>query len=477
MKPLHTKSFNQQDSIDLESALIHAQNTLTADVDAHYASPVLVANLPSNAATTTIASPTVEPPVVLPSPATLPHRRPVKLILLAAGAGAIAALCIGSNWWHYASTHVETDNATVAGHIHPISARIPGTIQQVLVNDNQWVQSGQLLLRLDPRDYQQKLQQAQADLAAAQQKATTAKISIALSAKNAQATSTQSQGDLGKAQAAIAEAQAKVAGAQAGVSKSQAQLAESTANLQKAQADLKRFTDLYRAGAIAQRDLDTARQAYQVAQAQQNADEQGVQQAEAQVAQAQQAVETANAGLGTSQGELQQAEAKEIQTEVSQSDYGTAKAAIAQAQVALQNAQLQLSYTTIAAPTSGRIGRKTVEVGQQIQAGTPLLALVNNDYWVTANFKETQLERMRPGQPVEIVLDAFPHKKFAGRIDSISPASGAQFALLPPDNATGNFTKVVQRVPVKVVFNADSLRGYESRITPGMSAIVTVTLN
>ncbi len=130
--------------------------------------------------------------------------------------------------------------------------------------------------------------------------------------------------------------------------------------------------------------------------------------------------------------------------------------------------------TNIVAPTSGRIGRKTVEVGQRVQPGSPLMAIVGNDYWVTANFKETQMEDIKPGEKVEVELDAFPHHKFVGRVDSISPASGSQFALLPPDNATGNFTKVVQRIPVKITLDSQSIKGYESRITPGMSAVVSV---
>jgi membrane fusion protein, multidrug efflux system len=140
----------------------------------------------------------------------------------------------------------------------------------------------------------------------------------------------------------------------------------------------------------------------------------------------------------------------------------------------LKDAQLQLSYTNITAPAAGRVGRKNVEVGNRVQVGTPMMAIVNNDSWVVANFKETQLEKMKPGKPVEIKLDSFPHHTFKGRVDSISPASGAQFALLPPDNATGNFTKIVQRIPVKVVFDQESIKGYEARITPGMSAEVAV---
>jgi membrane fusion protein, multidrug efflux system len=410
-------------------------------------------------------------------PPQAPSKRPIKAILaIAAGVGAIAAGSLGFNWWQYTAAHEETDNATVAGHVHQISARIPGNVSAVLVNDNQSVKQGQLLVKLDARDYQIKLQQAQADLAAAQQKASTAQINIALSAKNAEATGTQSQGDIGKAQAAIAQAQAQVSEAQAGIPRALAQLAQSQANLRKAQLDFDRFNQLFSEGAVAQRDLDTARQAYQVAQAQVNADQELVRQAEAKVAQTKQSVATAQAGLTSSQSTLQQAEAKGIQTQVSQSDFGTAKTAIAQAQVALKNAQQQLSYTAIVAPADGKIGRKTVEVGQQIQPGTPLMALVSNDYWVTANFKETQLERMRPGQPVEIKLDSFPHKTFTGAIDSLSPASGAQFALLPPDNATGNFTKVVQRIPVKVKFDPKSIQGFEQWVTPGMSAMVTVTV-
>ena len=135
---------------------------------------------------------------------------------------------------------------------------------------------------------------------------------------------------------------------------------------------------------------------------------------------------------------------------------------------------LKLSYTNITAPSGGRIGRKSAEVGQRVQPGQPIMAIVSNEYWVVANFKETQLEQIQPGQPVEIKLDAFPHHPFVGRVDNISPASGAQFALLPPDNATGNFTKIVQRIPVKVVFDPQSIKGYESRIAPGMSAEATV---
>ncbi len=429
-------------------------------------------------------SPAVESPVVIDRPVApdaqvtaAPRKQPIKAILAGVGiGGAIVAGGFGYHYWQFASTHQSTDNATVTGNIHPISSRIAGTVDQVLVDDNQTVSIGQSLIKLDPRDYQIKLQQAEADLEAARQKANTAQVSIGLAAQNAQAANTQAQGGIGSAVAAIASAQAQVSEARSGIPQAQAQVAQTEANLQKAQTDLTRFQALYGSGAIARRDLDTAQQAFAVARAQKAAADQGVAQAQAKLAQAQQGVATAQAGLSSSQGGVQEAQAKNVQTTVSRSDYQTAQTAINQAQVALKNASLQLSYANITAPVAGRVGRKTVQVGQSVQPGGPLLAIVDNQYWVNANFKETQLEKMRPGQVAEVKLDAFSSKTFRGHLESLSPASGASFALLPPDNATGNFTKVVQRVPVRVTLDADSIRGYESFITPGMSAEVTVTV-
>lgn len=171
---------------------------------------------------------------------------------------------------------------------------------------------------------------------------------------------------------------------------------------------------------------------------------------------------------------MQQAQAVNQQTEVNRRQYDAAIAAIAQASAQVENARLQLAYTTITAPTAGRVGNKSVEVGQRVQPGQALMSVVEEKPWIVANFKETQLRKMQPGQAVEIKLDAFGDRTFQGKVDSFSPASGAKFALLPPDNATGNFTKIVQRLPVKVVFDSKSVQGYEPRIAPGMSAVVTV---
>jgi membrane fusion protein (multidrug efflux system) len=428
------------------------------------------------------------------------NRKP--LILAIAGIGAIAASTFGYHWWQHASTHEETDNATVAGHIHQVSSRVNGTVSEIEVNDNQLVKQGQLLVKLDPRDFQTKVLQAQAALDAAQRQANAAQADIALASETTSAKTAQAQGDVtaaaatidsakaavAEAQAGIPTAQAAVTEAQAGVRAAQAQVAQTDANLQRAQKDYNRYATLFQQGAIARQQLDTARAAYDVALAQKRSAEQGVQQAQAkvaqaqqgiaraqsQLAQAQQGVATAQAKLAASKGGLQQATASGQQTEVNRAKYNAAKSAIAQAEASLKDAQLQLSYSNIFAPSSGRVGRKTVEVGQRVQPGSPLMAIVEGDYWVVANFKETQMKNIQPGETVEVKLDAFGDHTFRGRVDSISPASGSQFALLPPDNATGNFTKVVQRIPVKITFDPQSIQGYEARINPGMSAVVSV---
>ncbi len=490
------------------------------------------------------------------------HPSKKQLIFLAIGLGvASLAAIFGLRWWQFAQTHEQTDNATVTGDVYPISARVNGNIAQVLVADNQQVTSGQPLVKLDPRDYQSRVVQAQAALETAKRQAATTQSNIQLAAQNAIASRTQAQGGvsnssagISSAQAALVEArsgvpiaeaavtqaqsgiaaaiaavndaksaipaaQATLAEAEAGVPAAQSQVAQIDANLIRAKADFQRYQNLQQSGAAPQQQLDTARATYQAALAQRSAAVQAVQQARSRVslakesivsaraklaqaqegvaraksqlaqaqsgvlqarsrvAQAQEGVNRAKAQLTTSQGSVEQARAANIQTEVNKNQYQAALANVAQAEAALKDAQLQLSYTTIVAPNNGRIGNKRVEVGQQTQAGTPLMAIVAINPWVVANFKETQLSRMQPGQVVEVKIDALAKHTFLGRLESVSPASGARFSLLPPDNATGNFTKIVQRIPVKVVFDRQSIKGYESRIAPGMSATVTVELD
>jgi membrane fusion protein, multidrug efflux system len=426
------------------------------------------------------------------------------LILGAASIGAMAAGVTGYRWWQYASAHEQTDNATVVGHIHNVSPRVAGTVSKVWVDENQSVRQGQTLFTIDSRDYEVKVEQAQAALLTARRQAQVAQSNIAVASQNAQGQTTQAQGDISGALASISTAQAAltesqagvpvaraaVKSAEAGVETAKAQVTQAEANLGKLKADYDRYSNLSQAGAVSRQQFESAKAAYNVARAEQRTASQGVQQAQAALAQSQQGVASAQAkvvqaqegiaaaqaGLSKSKGGLQQAKSTALQTQVNQGQFSASKAAIAQAAASLKDAQLQLSYTKIVAPTAGTVGRKSVEVGQRVQPGTLAMAIVDPNVWVTANFKETQLERMRPGESVEVTLDSFPHHAFTGKLQSISPASGAQFTLLPPDNATGNFTKIVQRIPVKILLDSRSVKGYESRISPGMSAEVSVAV-
>jgi len=307
--------------------------------------------------------------------------------------------------------------------------------------------------------------------------ANAAQANIDLASQTTSGKTTQAQGNISTAQAAISNAQAVMQEAQAGIPLAKAGVVEANVNYQKAQTDYTRYSRLFQKGAIAKQELDTAKAAFDVAQAQKNSALQTVEQARARLAQAQEGIVSAQSKLAASGGELKQATASGQQTAVNRSEYEAAQSAIAQSAAALKDAQLQLSYIDVFATNAGRIGKKNVEVGNRIQVGSPLMAIVENNYWIVANFKETQLNRIKPGQLVEVKLDAFPDRIFLGRVDSIAPASGAQFSLLPPDNATGNFTKIVQRISVKITLDPQSLKGYESRITAGMSAEVTVEIN
>ncbi len=374
----------------------------------------------------------------------------------------------------WSAHHESTDDAYLEGHLHPISARITDTVQQVLIDDNQHVVEGQTLVILDPNDYKVRLDRAKAALDAAARQADTAEAAIHSASQSATAQTTQAVGTIGEARASIQASKAAVTAAEAGVPRAEAQLQEADATLHREDSDLHRYEDLYAKEQISKQTVDHQRASYQVAVAAQAAAQEQVRQAQAQLVAAQQGVVRTEALLTNSQGGLQSAEAARLETRVREGQYATALAAVAQATAALEDANLQLSYTIIKAPVTGRVGRKSVEAGQRVQIGQPLMAIVEEQPWVVANFKETQLEKMRTGQRVEVEIDTFSKHKFYGHVDSLAPGSGNEFALLPPDNATGNFTKIVQRIPVKIVLDQDSVRGYENLLSPGMSSVVTV---
>jgi membrane fusion protein, multidrug efflux system len=343
---------------------------------------------------------------------------------------AFAAVILGVLGWgvHFAvhAYHYEgTDDAFVAGHLHTISAQVDGQVKEVLVEDNQLVHAGDVLLRLDPLQFQ-------------------------IAVEKANAAVTQANAQVQQLTAATAQADATAAETRARVTQAEAQRTQTAAQLELANLTLRRNQQLFQANGTAQAELDQVRNAAQAAEAAHHA-------AEANLLAAQAAVKSAEAAQASAHA----------QTEA-------ARAAVGAAEAALHDAQRQLAYTTITAPADGRVGNKHVEPGNRIQAGQALFALAEENTWVVANFKETQLARMHVGQPVELTIDAVPDAALHGRVDSVSPASGAQFALLPPDNATGNFNKVVQRIPVKITFDPESRAALGDRLRLGLSAIVDV---
>lgn len=324
--------------------------------------------------------------------------------------------------YHFA----ETEDAYVTGHLHQISPQLDGQVKEVLVVDNQAVHAGDVLVRLDPLEFE-------------------------LGAQKARAALDQAKAQVTAARAAAAQADAAIAEAQARLKQAEAQTAQTTAQLELARLTLTRNEDLFsKGGVVTQADLDNARSAYRAADAAQAANQ-------ANVTAAQSAIGSAQAAHNSAQAQVTAA---------------LANAAVAES--AVRNADRQFGYTTITAPADGRIGNKAVEVGNRVVAGQTLFSLAAPDTWIIANFKETQLARMHAGQPVELTVDALPGQTLHGTIDSIAPASGAQFALLPPDNATGNFNKVVQRVPVKIVLDDASRHDLGDRLRLGLSAVVNV---
>jgi len=366
------------------------------------------------------------------------YRRPIGLVLLLV---VLLGGACGTAYWLYARQWEETDDAFIDGSVMPIGTKVAGIIQSVQVNDNQLVNAGDVLAEIDPRDIQAKLAQAQATLAAARADAEAAKTNVELIRATTAATLSQAQAGIESASAGVDTAQAQLASAEADVITAQA---EAT----RREADEKRYTSLDPRG-VSQAQLDAALAAVDAARAQLVA-------AKKRVAAANAGVSEAKAKVAAAQGVLAAAQTAEQQIAAAQAKSRFADAQVGEAQAQLDAAALNLSYTTIKAPASGRITRKNIEPGQYLQVGQALLAIVPQDFWVTANFKETQLTHMRVGQSVDISVDAFPDRAFHGRIESMQAGTGARFSLLPPENATGNYVKVVQRVPVKIVFDRDN---------------------
>lgn len=382
----------------------------------------------------------------------------------------------GLGWYHHASSHEETDNAALNAHIYPVSSRITGSVAKVLAEDNTFVHKGQLLVVLDDRDAALALRKAQAALEISRRQASSAQTTIQQARRLHDAQVMQAAGNVQSAQASLQALRSAVDEARQGLSASQSQLRQIDVNLKRAGQELQRGKNLVAEGVSTRQQLETLQAAYDTLQAQRRQAEALIGQSRARVAQAQDNLVRGQAQLDVTQGGLSQAQSTELQVAVNQGQFATAEANINQANLSVEDARNQLSYTQIRAPEDGYVAKRAVEPGQRLQPGQTLMSIVSPAVWVVANFKETQLEHLQVGQDVEIAIDAYPGQTLKGEVDSLAPGTGSVFSLLPADNATGNFTKVVQRVPVKIRFAPHSLDSLRTRIAPGMSASVSVDI-
>jgi membrane fusion protein, multidrug efflux system len=365
----------------------------------------------------------------------------------------VVLLIVGFFVYRYMASYEGTDDAQVDGHVNSVSARISGHVTKLNVQDNQYVAAGTVLVEIDPADYQVAYDRAKADFEDAQAAAIAAGVNVPITSVNTTSQVSATEADVNSAKAGIQVAQQQSEAAKA-------QLQQALANDVKAQNDLQRYQQLVDKREISQQQFDQATAAAKASTATVEAARASADAAQQQVTQA--------------QGKLTQAQANRDYANTAprqmQAIRARATAALAQAQqkkADLDQALLNLQYTKIVAPVNGVVSNRTVEVGQNVSPGQELMKVINlDDVWITANYKETQLRHMKPGQPVTIEVDA-NGRKYNGKVDSEAGASGARFSLLPPENATGNYVKVVQRIPVKIVLDPGSNSDHQLR--PGMS--------
>ena len=389
-------------------------------------------------------------------------------------AAVVVVAIIGAGAYFFLTRGQEsTDDAQVEAHVTPIAAQVGGSVLKVAVIDNQQVEAGTELVVIDPRDYEIALKRAQASLADAQAEAAAASATSQITTTTATSHVSTAEGGVAQAESGISEAEHGTAVARARLLTAQARQREAEANAVKATRDVERLKGLLAKDEIAQQQYDAAVAAAAATSA-------SVESAKAQVIEAEAAIKAsesrstqARAGREQAGAELRTAQTAPQQVVASKAKADAAAARVALAEVAVKQAELNLQRTSVKAPVTGIVSRKSVEPGQVIQPGQPLMTVIPLDrVWITANFKETQLKDMRVGQTVTIDVDAYGGREFNGKVESIAAATGSRFSLLPPDNATGNFVKVVQRVPVKIAL--DNGQDAEHLLRPGMSVTPTV---
>jgi membrane fusion protein (multidrug efflux system) len=344
--------------------------------------------------------------------------------------------------------------------VNSVSARVSGHVLKLNVEDNQYVEKGTVLVEIDPADYEVAVAQARAVYADAQAQAAAAGINVPI-------TSVSTSSQVSGAEAGVSSAQAGIAAARQQLEAAKSQIVEAEANNTKAQSDLVRYKQLIDKQEISEQQYDQAVASAQAAAATLQMTRARADALAAQIEQAQDKLRQASAELRTADTAPQTMRATRARALSAQANADRRKAE-------LDQAELNLQYTKVIAPVSGAVSNRTVEVGQNVQPGQEMMKIIpldEGDLWVTANFKETQLKKMKPGLPAEIAVDA-NGKTYKGHVDSTAGASGARFSLLPPENATGNYVKVVQRIPVKIVFDPGEIKGHELR--PGMSVVPKV---
>jgi membrane fusion protein (multidrug efflux system) len=388
---------------------------------------------------------------------------------------AVAAGTAGAWYWSYSSIRESTDDAQIDGHLHPVSARVSGTVLKVLVRENQSVAQGTPLVEIDPRDYQVAVDRAKADLAEMEASLHVSRTEVPISSTTTFSQLSGAEASVGEAEASLVATQKEVDAARARLDVTQARLREARANQVRSARDLERME------ALVAKD-EVSRQRYDLSVAEGESYHAQVESATSQVREAEEGIRVAEskvaqqrAALVRAQSTVRSASTASQQVAVTQARAESAAARVQQMRAALEQASLNLTYATIRAPAAGVINQRTVEVGQVVAAGQTLLSVIPLDVdniWVTANFKETQLKNLRPGQAVTISVDTYGGRDYRGHVESIAAASGARSSLLPPENATGNFVKVVQRVPVRISFDHD--QDQDHLLRPGMSVFPTV---
>jgi membrane fusion protein, multidrug efflux system len=424
----------------------------------------------ANASPAPAAASATPPAVAPPARSWREHLRDLNPLVQGA---IVAVLILFAVAWYIFSGRVSTDDAQVDCHITAVAPQVPGYVVKLLINDNTPVKTGDLLVQIDPREYQAEVEQAKANLAFAEAQANSAKLEIGLTREtttnSTSGATAQKQSDA--ADYAMSQAQLEQS-ATANLQVAEANVAAKHATNERAQSDLARYTPLLATDDVSKYQYDSVEAAARVAKSELEAAEQQLTAAQQAVAIARANARSSQARLLRSQAQLLETKAREQQVPIAEATYQSALAAVERAKAALQQAELNLAYTHITAPITGQVAQKSVDLGQYVSPGQLLFTIVPLDQvYVTANFKETQLAGVAPGQKVRIHVDTYS-QDFEGVVDSIAGAAGSRQALLPPQNATGNFIKVVQRIPVKILVKQPS----DSRhvLRPGMNVEATI---